>query len=162
MNRRTHGHARSQRQLAKMLKVSRATASRLVADGLKPINGHGYPLDQARQLLSVRTLRARSVASDPDALELKRQKLSLDVQKAQAELAITKAEWTEVAKVERAWNTAVVNVRNAMLGLGSQLAPRLIGLGVLEIRALIDQESLKPCDYWPIASTVRTNSWNGS
>ena len=99
-------HAKSQRELAKVLKISRSTVARLVADRLAPVNGTGYPLDRARQLLSVRGVRGRRLASDPDALELKRHKLVVDLDRARAELAITKNEWVEKREVQCEWQRA--------------------------------------------------------
>jgi hypothetical protein len=121
-----------------MLRISRSTAARLVADGLEPVNGSGYPLDQARQLLSIRALRSRTAASDLDALELRRQKLSLDVERARAELAITKSEWVEKRVVQAEWERCLLRVKNRFLGLGRELAPLLHGRGPIETKTIID------------------------
>jgi hypothetical protein len=90
---------------------------------------------EARKFLSIRTLRGRTIASDPDALELKRQKLSLDVDRARAELAITKNEWVEKRVVQGEWQRALLRVKNRFLGLGRELAPLLHGRGPIETGA---------------------------
>lgn len=45
----------------------------------------------------------------------------------------------EIVRVQREWKRAVLAVKNRFLAMGRELAPRLVGLGPHEIKALIDQ-----------------------
>lgn len=44
----------------------------------------------------------------------------------------------ERAVVTREWNRHVLTVKNRLLGLGREMAPRLVGLGPMQIQAAID------------------------
>ncbi|MBA3754243.1 MAG: hypothetical protein H0X01_08930 [Nitrospira sp.] len=125
------------RALAHRLRVSPSSVRNLRRDGLGSCT-RGYRLSEARKLLGIRSLRARSIAISPDAIKLKTEKLELEVQRARFELEISKAEWVRKTEVTRAWRRASISVKNRFLGLGRELAPHLVGRGPNEIRAIID------------------------
>jgi hypothetical protein len=135
----SEGYVPSLRELASRLNISGSTAKNLRRDGLR-VHRHGYHVEEARRLLNVRAMRARNIAASPDALKLKTEKLELDVQKARFELEVSKGEWVRKVDVSREWRRSVVSVKNALLGLGRQLAPLLHGRGMGEMKSIIDQK----------------------
>jgi hypothetical protein len=144
--------------LAHRLQVSGSSIKNLRRDGLRSC-ARGYRLSEARKLLGVRALRARNIAVSPDALQLKTEKLELEVERARFELELSKGEWSRKADVTRLWRQAVIVVRDRFKNLGHELAPRLVSLGPQAIRAEIDGRTyeilrlLAHEEFSPIADT---------
>ena len=152
--------AKSQRDLARRLNVSRSTINRLRQDGLTcDRNGH-YDLGEARELQRVRVLRMRETTSESKerregALQLKESRLRVDLEMAEHKLAVARGEYIAKESVIREWRRSVVAVKNRLLGLGRQLAPLLQGKGPQEIQHVIDQrmfEILRLLAYQEFAS----------
>jgi hypothetical protein len=136
--------AKSQRELARRLSVSRSTVDRLCKDGLKPDTTGHYDLDEARELQRVRVLRMRETASIGDAqkkgaLALKESRLRVDLEMAEHKLAVARGEYIPRDTVIHEWRRAAVSVKNRFLGLGRALAPHLAWKGPREIEAVINQ-----------------------
>ncbi len=136
--------AKSQRELARRLSVSRSTIDRLIKDGLKA-DGHGeYSVAQAEHLQRVRSLRMRDVATEGNerregALQLKEAKLRVDLELAEHKLAVARGEFISKDFVVLEWRRAAVSVKNRFLGLAREMAPHLTGKGPREIEALLNQ-----------------------
>ena len=136
--------AKSQRALAAQLNVSRSTVDRLRKDGLTADrNGH-YDVNQARELQRVRALRMRDHADDSKhrregALQLKEDRLRLEVALNAHKLAVARGTYISKQSVVIEWRRAVIAVKNRFLGLGRELAPHLTGKGPREIQSVIDR-----------------------
>lgn len=135
--------ARSQRELSRRMGVSRSTIDRWRRDGLKPDSHGHFDINEAREFQRVRALRAREVTEEGeqrrlDVLDLKEDRLRVDLQLAEYKLLIAKDEYVSRQTVIQEWRRGVVNVKNRFLGLGRELAPLLTGRGPQEVKALID------------------------
>jgi hypothetical protein len=136
--------AKSQRDLARRLKVSRSTVDRLRQDGLTCDRNGEYDLNEAKELQRIRVLRARDLADtgkakQGDTLQLKEDRLRVDLELAQHKLAVAKGEFIPRQDVAIEWRRAAVSVKNRFLGLGREMAPHLAGKGPREIESLINQ-----------------------
>ena len=136
--------APSQRALSSRLNVSRSTVDRLVKDGLRADGNGEYSVAQAQELQRVRALRMRDVTTDSKerregALQLKEDRLRVDLQMAEHKLAVARGEYVPRDTVILEWRRSVVAVKNRFLGLGRLLAPMLQGKGPQEIQHIIDQ-----------------------
>ena len=95
VNCKTNGcgrYAPTLRALADDLKISYSSAKDLKRDGLI-LNGRGYSLAEARKFLSIRSLRARDLAGDPDGVALKKRRLQLDIELRQMDLELARNLW---------------------------------------------------------------------
>ena len=134
----------SQRALSRRLRVSRSTIDRLIKDGLK-VNGRGkYSVSQAEELQRVRALRMRDAVADgkdrrEGALQLKEDRLRVDLQLAEHKLKVARGEYIPRETVILEWRRSAIAVKNRFLGLGRELAPHLTGKGPREIEALLNQ-----------------------
>jgi hypothetical protein len=136
--------AKSQRDLARQLKVSRSTVDRLRQDGLVCDRNGEYDLTEAKELQRIRVLRARDLADTGkakrgDTLQLKEDRLRVDLELAQHKLAVARGEYIPRDTVVLEWRRAAVSVKNRFLGLGREMAPHLAGKGPREIESLINQ-----------------------
>ena len=129
-------YAPTLRDLAHRLQVSASSVKNLRRDGLRS-DAQGYRVSEARQLLAIRSLRARSLARSPDALTLKTEKLQLEIDRARFELEVSKGEWVRRTKVIQAWRRAVIRTRDRFKHLGKGLAPLCAHRGPVEIESLI-------------------------
>jgi hypothetical protein len=59
-------------------------------------------------------------------------------QRAERALAIEEAELVRKADVVGEWRARVIGLRTLLVGLGREVAPRLVGKNVREVQALID------------------------
>jgi hypothetical protein len=62
-----------------------------------------------------------------------------DAKMAKLEYEKAAAQVVEIATVQREWQRALTAAKTALLGIGRQLSPRLVNIGVLQIQSLIDQ-----------------------
>ena len=140
--------AKSQRELARRLNVSRSTVDRLRQDGLSCDAAGQYDLNEAQDLQRVRALRMRDAAAEGEqrregALQLKESRLRVDLEMAEHKLAIARGEYVSRQAVSIAWRGGVIRIKNALLGLGRQIAPLLQGKGPREIQLIIDQRAFE-------------------
>lgn len=150
MGRNATGKVKTLSELAKRLGVSRDTAQRWRVDGLEPDADGYYSIEEAKGFHHHRQLRAGIRGKVPGkpgnaetpldvAIDAKQRKLKADADRAEFELAKAKGEYIARNLVQREWKTRCVQVRGRMIGLGREIAPRLVGRGAREIQAMIDQ-----------------------
>jgi hypothetical protein len=132
--------AKSQRELARRLSVSRSTIDRLCRDGLKSDSVGHYDVEEAREFQRVRTLRLATVGKKPSeaALASKERKLAADASMAELKYAQARGELILRDQVQQEWRCALIALKNRFLGLGRELGPRLTGCGPMQIQAAID------------------------
>jgi biotin operon repressor len=133
-------YAASLDALAEALNISRTSTKNLRRDGLSR-NRQGYSIEEATELLRRRTLRVAHFRNGTAeaAIAAKTRKLEADAERAELELAREKASVVSRESVNRQWRCAVVMVKNRLLSLGRELAPRLHTGGPMECQSIINE-----------------------